>query len=95
MPGPSRWRSFGPKLSALAARRLRKLGVELHMGSVVTHVVPGGLKVRDRDGDERGYDARHRAVDRGRRGAAVGRCGSQGDRRASRTGRAGSWSART
>src|SRR6201989_870351 len=29
---------FGPKLSALAARDLGKLGVELHMGSIVTHV---------------------------------------------------------
>ena len=28
--------SFGPKLSAMAARDLKKLGVELHMGSIVT-----------------------------------------------------------
>ena len=41
---------FGPKLSALAARDLGKLGVELHMGSIVTHVDPGGLKVKDHDG---------------------------------------------
>ena len=27
---------FGPELSALAARQLGKLGVELHMGSLVT-----------------------------------------------------------
>src|ERR1700748_1105073 len=41
---------FGPKLSALAARDLGKLGVELHMGSIVTHVDPYGLEVKDHDG---------------------------------------------
>jgi NADH:quinone reductase (non-electrogenic) len=41
---------FGPKLSDLAARDLRKLGVELHMGSIVTHVDLGGLEVKDHDG---------------------------------------------
>jgi NADH:quinone reductase (non-electrogenic) len=41
---------FGPKLSALAARQLGKLGVELHMGSIVTRVDPGGLEVKDHDG---------------------------------------------
>jgi NADH dehydrogenase len=41
---------FGPKLSGMAARQLGKLGVELHMGSIVTHVDPDGLQVRARDG---------------------------------------------
>jgi len=41
---------FGPKLSASAARNLEKLGVELHMGSIVTHVDINGLDVRDHDG---------------------------------------------
>jgi len=41
---------FGPKLSAMAARQLGQLGVELHMGSIVTHVDPGGLEVKDHDG---------------------------------------------
>ena len=41
---------FGPKLSAMAARQLSKLGVELHMGSIVTHVDPNGLEVKDHDG---------------------------------------------
>jgi NADH:ubiquinone reductase (H+-translocating) len=41
---------FGPKLSALAARDLGKLGVELHMGSIVTHVDTDGLQVKDHDG---------------------------------------------
>jgi NADH dehydrogenase len=41
---------FGPKLSAMAARQLGQLGVELHMGSIVTHVDAGGLEVKDHDG---------------------------------------------
>ena len=42
---------FGEKLSGLAARQLGKLGVELHMGSIVTHVDFGGLEVKDHDGN--------------------------------------------
>src|SRR5262247_998844 len=41
---------FGPKLSALAARELGKLGVELHMGSIATSVDRRGLQVKDHDG---------------------------------------------
>jgi NADH:ubiquinone reductase (H+-translocating) len=41
---------FGPKLSGMAARQLGKLGVELHMGSIVTHVDLNGLEVKDHDG---------------------------------------------
>jgi NADH dehydrogenase len=47
---------FGPKLSALAARDLGKLGVELHMGSIVTHVDQGGLEVKDHDGTMTRYE---------------------------------------
>ena len=47
---------FGPKLSALAARDLSKLGVELHMGSIVTHV-DAGLEVKDRNGQVTRYEA--------------------------------------
>jgi NADH:quinone reductase (non-electrogenic) len=49
--------SFGQKLSDRTGQTLRTLGVELHMGSVVTDVFLGGLKVRDRHGDERSFDA--------------------------------------
>jgi NADH dehydrogenase len=42
---------FGPKLSALAARDLGKLGVELHMGSIVTDADLHGLQVKDHDGN--------------------------------------------
>jgi NADH:ubiquinone reductase (H+-translocating) len=48
---------FGPKLSALAARDLTKLGVELHMGSRVTQVDLGGLQVKEQDGKETRYKA--------------------------------------
>jgi NADH dehydrogenase len=44
--------SFGPKLSARAADTLTDLGVEQHMGSLVTHVDSGWLEVRDRDGKQ-------------------------------------------
>ena len=49
--------TFGPKLSALAARQLRKLGVELHMGSLVTHVDADGVDVKDREGKVTRYEA--------------------------------------
>jgi NADH dehydrogenase len=48
---------FGPKLSAMAASQLGKLGVELHMGSIVTHVDVAGLRVKDHDGKETRYAA--------------------------------------
>ncbi|HEX6450690.1 MAG TPA: NAD(P)/FAD-dependent oxidoreductase [Trebonia sp.] len=49
--------TFGPKLSAMAASQLGKLGVELHMGSIVTHVDVAGLRVKDHDGKETRYEA--------------------------------------
>jgi NADH:ubiquinone reductase (H+-translocating) len=42
---------FGPKLSALAARDLGKLGVELHMGSIVTEADLQGIQVKDHEGN--------------------------------------------
>jgi NADH:quinone reductase (non-electrogenic) len=49
--------AFGPKLSGKAARALQKLGVEPHMGSIVTHVDADGLTARDHSGTETRYDA--------------------------------------
>jgi NADH dehydrogenase len=49
---------FGPELSRAATQTLRDLGVELHMGSIVTHVDAEGLIARDRDGNE----TRHAAM---------------------------------
>jgi len=48
---------FGDELSRRAERELRKLGVELHMHSIATHVDGGGIVVRDNDGRETRYDA--------------------------------------
>ena len=48
---------FGPKLSQKAAKALDALGVERHMGSIVTHVDQGYVLVRDHDGQETRYDA--------------------------------------
>jgi NADH dehydrogenase len=47
---------FGPKLSALAARDLKKLGVEMHMGSIVTEADLRGVQVKDHDGNVTRYD---------------------------------------
>ena len=47
---------FGPKLSAMAARDLGKLGVELHMGTIVTEADQQGIKVKDPKGDITRYE---------------------------------------
>jgi NADH:ubiquinone reductase (H+-translocating) len=49
--------AFGEKLSAKAEKALGKLGVEMHMGSIVTDVDLGGLVVRDHDGATTRYEA--------------------------------------
>jgi NADH dehydrogenase len=49
--------AFGEKLSAKAEATLRKLGVELHMRSIVTAVDANGLAVRDHDGATTRYEA--------------------------------------
>jgi NADH:ubiquinone reductase (H+-translocating) len=49
--------AFGPKLSQKAANALDALGVEQHMGSIVTHVDQGYVLVRDHAGEETRYDA--------------------------------------
>ncbi len=49
--------AFGDKLAGRTAKALQDLGVELHMGTRVTDVTLGGLKVRDQHGRETSYDA--------------------------------------
>lgn len=49
--------AFGPKLSALAARDLEKLGVELHMGCLVTEADLHGVQVKDHDGNLTRHEA--------------------------------------
>ncbi len=78
---------FGDRLSSKAAESLRSLGVELHMGSIVTsvdgqrHGCPRPR--RQRDALRRG----HGAVDRGRRGPADSRGAGRGNRRRAGPGR--------
>ncbi len=48
---------FGPKLSQKADKALQALGVEQHMGSIVTHVDEGWVMVRDHSGEQTRYDA--------------------------------------
>jgi NADH dehydrogenase len=50
--------AFGAGLSRAASRTLGRLGVELHMGSIVTSVDADGLVARGRDGSETRYDAK-------------------------------------
>ena len=85
--------AFGPKLSAMAPRDLKKLGVELHMGSIVTEADLQGLQVKDHDGTVTRYEV----------GTILWTAGVQAPPLAaevakatgrSRTGRAGSASAR-
>jgi NADH dehydrogenase len=47
---------FGPKLSAMAARDLTKLGVDLHMGSIVTEADLQGIEVKDHEGNIARYE---------------------------------------
>jgi NADH:ubiquinone reductase (H+-translocating) len=49
--------AFGAALSERATRSLGRLGVELHMGSIVTGVDGQGLTVRNRDGSQARYQA--------------------------------------
>ena len=48
---------FGDQLSSKAAESLHSLGVELHMGSIVTSVDGRGLVARAHDGSETRHDA--------------------------------------
>jgi NADH dehydrogenase len=49
--------AFGEKLSGKAEKALGKLGVEMHMGSIVTGVDATGLVVRDHEGATTRYEA--------------------------------------
>ncbi|MFF7245123.1 NAD(P)/FAD-dependent oxidoreductase [Embleya sp. NPDC008237] len=49
---------FGPVLSRRAARTLDDLGVEVHLGTIVTHVDDRGLTVRRKDGGTERVEAR-------------------------------------
>jgi NADH:ubiquinone reductase (H+-translocating) len=49
--------AFGPELSGKVEKTLVKLGVEMHMGSIVTDIDASGLEVRDHQGATTRYEA--------------------------------------
>ena len=55
--GPKPLAAFGDKLSAKVSDSLRRLGVELHMDTMVTNVDAAGLDVRGKDGAQTHHDA--------------------------------------
>jgi NADH dehydrogenase len=48
--GPEILATFGDKLSRKATRELEKIGVEMHLNSIVTHIDADGIDVKERDG---------------------------------------------
>ncbi|GGR47284.1 NAD(P)/FAD-dependent oxidoreductase [Streptomyces netropsis] len=50
--------AFGPPLAHRAARTLQNLGVELHLGTMVTGIDAHGLTVQDHDGATTRFEAR-------------------------------------
>jgi NADH dehydrogenase len=56
--GPGPLATFGDQLSGKVTQTLRELGVELHMGSIVTSVDADGVVARDHQGNETRYAAR-------------------------------------
>ncbi|WP_406471268.1 NAD(P)/FAD-dependent oxidoreductase [Streptomyces hirsutus] len=50
--------AFGPRLARRAARTLQSLGVELHLGTLVTDIDAHGLTVQDHDGTTTRFEAR-------------------------------------
>ena len=78
---------FGPKLSARAAKALTGMGVELHMGSIVTSIDAQGLDAKGADGTVVAPRGRDRALDGRGRGAAARRAARQADRRGAGPGR--------
>ena len=72
--------SFGPELSGKAAAALRKLGVELHMETIVTKVDAYGVEVRDADGKTTRHDAGTVLWTAGVEAPPLARRGGRGDR---------------
>jgi NADH:ubiquinone reductase (H+-translocating) len=55
---PSPVTAFGPRMSERASRQLTRLGVELHMGVLVTDVTEAGLTAKAKDGTLTNYRTR-------------------------------------
>ncbi|MFD4293303.1 NAD(P)/FAD-dependent oxidoreductase [Rhodococcus sp. NPDC058505] len=64
---------YGGKLSANAAARLEKLGVEIQPNAMVVDVDAGGLVVRDKDGTERRVDAQCKVWSAGVQASPLGK----------------------
>ena len=56
--GPEILATFGDKLSGKATRELEKIGVEIHVRSIVTHVDADGVDVKGPDGLVQRYSAK-------------------------------------
>ncbi|OLT36605.1 NADH dehydrogenase [Rhodococcus sp. CUA-806] len=64
---------FADSLGEAAARRLRKMGVDIQLGAMVTDVDFGGLSVKDADGTIRRIDARTKVWSAGVAASPLGR----------------------
>ena len=56
--GPEILATFGDKLSGKATRELEKIGVEIHVNSIVTHIDADGVDVKGADGSVQHFAAK-------------------------------------
>jgi NADH:ubiquinone reductase (H+-translocating) len=71
--GPAVLAEFGPRLSARTLRDLERLGVEVHLGAMVTNVDDRGLQVRASDGQIKHFAARTKIWAAGVQASPLGR----------------------
>jgi len=71
--GPGLLASFGPRLSAVTERDLRRLGVEVHTGAMVTGMDERGVDVRVADGSVQRFEARTKIWAAGMEASPLGR----------------------
>ncbi len=64
---------FGPKLSAKAAKRLEKMGVEIQLNAMVTNLDYDGLEVKDPDGTVRRIEAQCKVWSAGVQASSLGK----------------------
>ena len=56
--GPEILPAFGDRLSGKAARELEKMGVKIHVNSIVTHIDADGIDVKGPDGSTQHFSAK-------------------------------------
>ena len=78
--GPEILATFGDKLSMKATRQLEKIGVEIHVDSIVTHLDVEGVDVKGPGGSVQHFSAKTKIWGRWRLGIAAGEdaCGRHG-----------------